>query len=1001
LELAAEIARQIRVRSAPAAKILAGPNRALRLSCGKPSVISTMTAGLIAAFLANQIETSRPLVRPIEPRFRVGLDVRADGTNKTGYSTSEPLRVGHWVVLRLEKTRGSLGSGNCFGTTMQGPKKTPPQSARRAEIGSANAGGCIACDLETGRVIELIGPPPQRQPDRVNSVAAYYRTASERCAVVIEQTQKNGRDTGKALGRYLWEWSLADNWIRPIGKWDAAALLRLNLDPQFVEVSLVETEENGDVTLDIRDKGTGRKTQVLLENPRPFEPFGPGESTAFGGQDIVIPQPDRRSFVVYRPDSDGGEPFFRVDPRRPKGRAWSLSQVDFERRTGRRDSFLFPIGGLSCEQGLIAVALTHNEAGIDHVVTVDAATGRIEHVAPLPESDADEDRRDWIMSPDGSTVAYISDLHSDSRNTTSLVQVDVKTGRATRFVQPAQPFHWIVGVFALDTRGRLLTADDDQIERVTLGNPPSFERLFGLNPPIAPQDRLATATGLRQLANLQSLTSLELSRTTITAGMFGELSRLHGLTDLRINNEFEPVGDLKGLAKCANLRSLTLSATLPDRSAYREISGLCNLQKLDLRTGGWMLEGALDELGKLTNLVSLRLDGSFQGKFKLTAFEALKNLRSLEFGPALDDASFASIAKLSHLEELNLRLAARGTEIKQLTALTKLADLSLGLNGDSQFDLIIGEVAKCRRLRRLRLFQLHKVSAAVLQKLAQVPELAELDLEGGGIDLGERPLDGFADFKSLTRLRLGNYSLGPEDIDEIRKFKHVKVLAHTETRNQASGWRNLHWLKGLEELDEYRPVSREPGLTDEDMPILAKLPSLRALQLAGNAITDNGLGPIAKLPLLSRLKLAHTYITDRGLATLKPLSRLAELDLFDTEISDDGLKELAAFRSLTDLDLGMTEITDAGLAHLRRLRALKRLNLESTAISDAGLRHLAGIESLEDLDLSGTAITDAGLRQLWPLKNLRSLSLKRTAVTDAGLGELKAFPRLPSLAIGR
>jgi internalin A len=1001
LELPADIARQIRVRSSPAAKVLAGTNRTLRLKCGRPSVISTMTAGLVAALLANQIETSRPVVGPLEPRFRGGIDVRADGTNKTGYSTSEPLRGGHWVVLRLAKTRGSLGSGNCFGTEKQEPKRTPPQSARRAEIGSANAGGCIACDLETGRALELIAPPPQRQPDRVNSVAAYYRTGSERCAVVIEQFQKNGPDTGKSLGSYLWEWSLADNSIRPIGKCDAAALLRLNLDPQFVEVSLVETDENRDVTLDLRDRETGRKTQVLLENPRPFEPFGPGESAAFGGQDMVIPQPDCRSFVVYRPALDGGgEPFFRVDPRRPNGRAWSLSQADFERRTGRKASLIFPIGGLSCERGLIAVALTHNDSGIDHVVTVDAATGRIEHVAPLPESDADEDRRDWIISPDGSTVAYISDLRSDSRNATSLVQVDVRTGRATRFVQPAQPFHWISGVFALDQRGRLLTADDDQIERVTIGNPPSFETLFALNPRIAPQDRVLTATGLRQLANLQSLTSLELSRTAITAGMFGELSRLHGLTDLRINNEFEPVGDLKGLGQCANLRSLTLSGTLADQNAYREISGLCNLQKLDLQTGGWMLEGALDELGKLTNLVSLRMDGSFQGKFKLTAFEALKNLRSLEFGPALDDASFASISKLSQLEELNLQLA-KGTEIKQLTALPKLADLSLGLNGDSQFDLIIGEVAKCRRLRRLRLFELRKVSAVALQQLAQLPELAELDLEGGGIDLGERPLDDFADFKSLTRLRLGNYSLGPEDVDEIRKFRHLKVLSHTETRNQASGWRNLHWLQGLEELDEYRPVSREPGLTDEDMPILAKLPSLRALQLAGNAITDNGLGPIAKLPLLSRLKLAHTYITDRGLATFKPLSRLAELDLFDTEISDDGLKELATLRSLTNLDLGMTEITDAGLAHLRRLPALKRLNLESTAISDAGLCHLAGLESLEELDLSGTAITDAGLRQLWPLKNLRSLSLKRTAVTDAGLGKLEAFPRLASLAIGR
>jgi internalin A len=966
-------------------------------------MISTFTVGLVAAVLANPIETSRPVVGPLEPRFRVSaLELRADGTFKTGYSVDGPLCVGDWIVQRLEKFRGGGGgSGDCFGSEMvQERKKALPQSARRAHIASANDGGLVAWNVGTGRTIELIVPQSHRQSDRVNSVTACYRAGPDRCAVVIEQQQKTGPETGNVLGTYLWEWSLAENSVRPMGNWDAAAMLRLCLDPQFVEVALVRTDENQVVTLEIRDKQTGRKTQVSLEDPRPFEPpYGSADLVVFDDQDRIIPRSDRRSFLVYRSGLEAFPRFFRVDPRSPNGRTWSLSDADLEQRTGRKGSMIFPINGSSFEGGLIAIALTHTDAGIDHVVTVDASTGQIQQVTALPESDADEERRDWIVSPDSSTVAYVSDIQSNSRSTHALVLVDIKTGRATGFVQPDKAFHWIGGLFAFDKRGRLLMADSDRLDRVTIGKPLSFETPFQLNPLITPKDRLLTATGLRQLGELESLTSLELSQTVITAEMLGELSRFHALTDLRMNFEDQPIGDFKGLGGCANLRSLTLNIPLADRSVYREISRLGNLQKLDLRSGGWIPRDTLDELGKLTNLFSLRVHGSFEGNFKLTAFEALKNLRSLEFGPAIDDASLASIGKLSQLEGLNIELAAKETEIKQLTALPKLSDLSLQLN-DCNFDSIVSELAKCRRLRRLRLVVRRKASAVALQRLAQLPELAELDLDGG-IDLGERPLDGFAEFKSLTRLRLNNYSLCSEDVDEIRKLRHLKVLAHSEAWNQASGRRNLFWLKGLEELDESRFVAWEPGLTDEDMPVLAKLSNLKALQLSGNAITDNGLGPIAALVQLKRLKLAHTYITDRGLAALKPLSSLAELDLFDTEISDDGLKALAGFRGLAALDLGMTEITDAGLAHLRRLPALRRLNLESTAITDAGLCHLAGLDSFEELDLSGTAITDAGLMQLWPLRNLRSLSLKRTAVTDAGLGELKAFPRLATLTLGR
>jgi internalin A len=973
-------------------------------------MISTFTVGLVAAVLSNPIETSRPVVGLLQPRFRGGIDVRADGTVKTGYLVSEPLCVGHWVVLSLEKSRGGMGAGNCFGSgTEPEKKKTPPPSARRAEIGYASAGGLIACDLDTGRTLELIGPPPQRQPDRANSVASCYRAGPNRCAVVIKQQRKTGPDTGKVLGTYLWEWSLDTNALKPIGNWNAAELVKLVLDPRLVDVALVGSNSEDAQTLEVRDKESGRTTQIVLQGPRPLDPSGGGAIAVFGDEATVIPQADRRSFVIYQfrltePGKDQDEPrFLDVDPRSKTGRRWTLSNADFTRATGAQHSWTFPIQGPSLESGLIAVGLTDAQSAVDHIVLVEAATGHMRRVIPLPKQFDSEYRQDWIVSSDGSSAAYVATFPSgDDHRPASLVTIDLKTGRISSREMDGKHFPYVGSPFAIDDRGRLLTLGEDLLERITWQGAPAFEPLFRLDPLITSKDKQFTAAGMRRLGDLESLTSLEVSRTEMTADMLGELGRHRRLTHLHMNLHDEHVGELKGLANCTNLRSLTLAGKLEDPSIYRELGRLSQLQALDLRFGGWPTpKGVLDEIRRLTNLVSLSLAGFSPDDVELSKLQTLAKLQAFEFVPfGLNDANTRALAEFPQLASLKIDTSATGQTFQKLSSLTRLTGVDLSL-GRGDINGAVRELAAYKHLNRLRLADNNRLSPGMLQKLGQLPELTELDLDVFGIDNGQEPIAGLTECKHLTRLRLTATSLKPADIDEILKLKNLKLFDLSHTWDAAVGLHRLFGLKNLEEFDIYSSTSYGNGLTDDDLVGLEGLSNLKALQLSGNAITDNGLGPIAALAQLTRLKLAHTYISDRGLGTLKPLSRLAKLDLFDTEISDDGLKELAAFRRLTDLDLGMTEITDAGLAHLRRLPALKRLNLESTSISDAGLRQLAAIESLEDLDLSGTAMTDAGLKELRPLKNLRSLALKRTAVTDAGLGELKAFPRLASLTIGR
>jgi internalin A len=970
---------------------------------------SLIMAGLVATALCNQIDSSRPDVGPLEPRFRVDGEMRPDGTCKTGIYLAEPLLIGRWVVFSFGKVREGFGTGWGRGSVEQ-KKSKPSPSALRAQIGYAGSEGLIAYDLDTGRAIELIPPRPDRNLDRIISVIHHYRWGDDRCAVVIEQLQKTGPETGKGLATDLWEWTLGTNSLKPIGNWDAAALLKLVLDPRLVDATLVKSDPQGGQTVELRDQATSRSTRIALQGPRALEPIGGGSTAVFGDEMTIIPQFDRRLFVIYRsglalPEERQNEPrFFCVDPRSPRGHRWALSPAELKTATGTEHSWIFPIGGLSLESGLIAIGLTDSLSGPDHLVIAEGSTGRIRRVVAVPKKDRDDYRQDWIVSPEGSTVAFVADSLDSSKSSRALVTVDMKTGRVTPRFNPVDHSRYFNDLFAIDRRGRILMLLDDWVERVTLNESLSSERLFELNPPATRHDNPITAAGVRRLGDLPSLTSLALSRMEVTGDMLRELAELRGLTRLSLVGE--RTGDLAGLGGLSHLRSLTLRGKMLEPSDYREFARLHNLEELDVQTANWPIPaGTLEELANLTNLVSLRLTGAFSDDLSLKPLPALKNLKSFELAfLSLNDANVGVLSGFFQLERLSIYANANdatGESFKKLASLPKLRDLALSLNRNPNFDSIVSALAACRHLRRLRLANNNELSAGVLPKLGQLPELTELDLHLFGIENGYKSIEGLTQCKNLTRLRLTDYSLKPGDVEEILKLKHLKLFDHSETWDAAIGLPGILGLKTLEEFDAFTPQYRSPALTDEGLKGLEGLSNLKTLQLSGNAITDAGLTRIAPLVQLARLKLAYTYVTDRGLAALKPLSQLVELDLFDTEISDAGLTELGDFGGLQALDLGMTQITDAGLKHLARLRELRRLNLEGNSITDAGLRQLVAVQSLEDLDLAGTAITNAGLKELQSLKNLRRLVLKRTAITDAGLGDLKVLPHLSSLSLGR
>jgi hypothetical protein len=88
----------------------------------------------------------------------------------------------------------------------------------------------------------------------------------------------------------------------------------------------------------------------------------------------------------------------------------------------------------------------------------------------------------------------------------------------------------------------------------------------------------------------------------------------------------------------------------------------------------------------------------------------------------------------------------------------------------------------------------------------------------------------------------------------------------------------------------------------------------------GVPVTDSDLKQIARLRSVKYLDLARTQITDAGLKELANLENVKWLNLGGTKMTGTGLKELAGLKNLRSLTLYEAGITDEGLKGFAQLK---------------------------------------------------------------------------------
>jgi hypothetical protein len=255
----------------------------------------------------------------------------------------------------------------------------------------------------------------------------------------------------------------------------------------------------------------------------------------------------------------------------------------------------------------------------------------------------------------------------------------------------------------------------------------------------------------------------------------------------------------------------------------------------------------------------------------------------------------------------------------------------------------------------------------------------------------------------LSLPNIVSVQVGPSDVDDLDVhlplLARLKSLRHLEIERGRLGKPALAALARMRGLDTLLAYGSD--LNDKGLDLITKaLPGLQRLDIGGCSMTEKGFRHLARLKRLRSVRLMSDAFKS---AHLKYLSRdtLEELDLAGCKVDDRAGPLLSKFSRLRSLALCNNRITGAIMPHLARIKGLSSLGLQYADIGDAGLKSLAGHKRLEKLNLMEVKLSPAALSVLPTLSRLRVLVMSNTWWTQRVVRTLVRCRRLEELDTGR
>ena len=413
---------------------------------------------------------------------------------------------------------------------------------------------------------------------------------------------------------------------------------------------------------------------------------------------------------------------------------------------------------------------------------------------------------------------------------------------------------------------------------------------------------------------------------------------------------------------------------------------------------------------------------------------------------------FACVAMFPEVQELSVAHAdIDDLRLQYLQGLSHLKKLVLHNTDVSDEGLAI--VGKLTNLESLDLSESQFVGWGFSQ-LKSLTKLTSLDLNRNW-RLGDSALEPLGDLKRLERLDLtGNSFIRPEGFRHLERIKSLKSLDVAGTRLNDDG---LTWIAklplqtlnlGLEsKVKSIRNLAGSsvenlsgPGLKEDELVALGRLPQLQSYWIHWPAIRDSDLPRLTSLKQLTNLRVRVTGTVEgsKGSAALGELANLQTLSILGqpggdwtilenlarcpnlkhlslVRVPDEALARIPELRQLELLNLNQANIHQ-GLACIHRLPRLRSLFLNPHTLNDDDLAGLVWPKDLELLNLSGQAngyplenshypmtdprtLTEGSLKHLATLSTLRRLDLTSLPITDQGLAPLASLKGLEGLCL--
>lgn len=317
-----------------------------------------------------------------------------------------------------------------------------------------------------------------------------------------------------------------------------------------------------------------------------------------------------------------------------------------------------------------------------------------------------------------------------------------------------------------------------------------------------------------------------------------------------------------------------------------------------------------DAAGNIT-LLDTAAKRSWVDDYQMQELLVFPTLQTLTVkGPSISEQLAPKIAEAEALTTLNMRNTLINDQgIAQLSGLKALRVIDLRLS-PLVTDAAMETLAAMPELRAVRLSGVN-VTDAGLAKLLELPRLMELDLR----NCRKITKEGIAQAgakKTLRMLKIGGPEIDDPVLDLVTQMGELTGLSLDGCNISDAGVAQLDRLP-LDDLTIFQCAN----ITDEGLNVLAAYDRMRRLTLRGVAARGAALEKLPQPNLLVTLNLEQSGITDAEVPVLARFTKLESLNLSQTRLTDEAIEGLAKLTWLKDLTLTQTNFTNEGAQRLR------------------------------------------------------------------------------------